>query len=92
MEVAIQRDRLSRASELTQIEHIARHYAANFQAARDIIEIVKLGSYAVPLDENASACVRMLADQIRNNAACDLGVDLSWPNVRDEPQPPKTET
>ena len=80
MEIAIQRDRLSRASELTQIEHIARHYCAHFQAARDILEIVKLGRYSVPLDENASACVRMLAEQIRNNAAIDLGVDLSWPN------------
>lgn len=84
MELAIQRDRLSQSSELTQIKYIARHYAANFQTARDILEIVKLGSYTVPLDENASACVRMLADQIRNNAAADLGIELSWPNTPSE--------
>lgn len=85
MEVAIQHDRLSRASELAQIEAIALHYVAHFNTARDILEIVKLGRYSVPLDENASACVRMLADRIRNNHAHDLGIELSWPNNSAQP-------
>jgi hypothetical protein len=79
MEYAIQRDRLSRASELSQIEAIALHYVAHFNIARDILEIVKFGRYAAPLDEGASACLRMMADQIRNNHAHDLGIELSWP-------------
>ena len=80
-------DLMSRMSELQQAERIARHYLAHAASAQHLLKITELVRYGGELTDDTKAAVKYLADQIRNNHAHDLGIELSWPNVKGQTRP-----
>lgn len=82
MEVAMTYDLMSRMSELQQAERIARHYLSHAASAQHLLKITELVRYGGELTDDTKAAIKYLADQIRNNHAHDLGIELSWPNHR----------
>lgn len=81
MEVAMAFDLMSRLSELQQAERIARHYLSHAASAQHLLKITELVRYGGELTDDTKAAIKYLADQIRNNHAHDLGIELSWPNT-----------
>lgn len=85
-QVAVAHDLMSRMNELQQAEKIARHYLSHAASAQYLLKIVETARYGEMTDDTKAA-IKHLADQIRNNHAHDLGLELSWPNnkVRQAP-------
>ena len=87
IEVTMAFHMIGRMSELQQAERIASHYLSHAAHAQDILKIIELVRYGGELNDDTKAAIKYLTDQIRNNHAHDLGIELSWPNNRSSATP-----
>ena len=81
-QVAMAYEMMSRTNELQQADRIARHYLMHAATAQHLLKLIELTRYGDGLTDDAKAAIKYLADQIRDNHAHDLGIELSWPNVK----------
>jgi hypothetical protein len=60
-----------------QAERIAKHYVAHAVVARQILELVEMCRFR---DESPATkdLIAMLVEQIKNNHAHELGIELKW--------------
>lgn len=79
-QVAIANDIMGRMNEIQQAERIARHYLSHAANAQALLRIFDITRYDRELTEETQAAIKYIAQQIRNNHAYDLGIELSWTN------------
>lgn len=59
-------------------EAIARHYVANFNAAKDLLDICENRKRYAPSSDDIDALIQQLAGDIARAHARELGIELEW--------------
>jgi hypothetical protein len=60
-----------------QAEAIARHYLAQMQTARDLLEMVEMRRGAADRAQ-VDRCIVWAVESIQINHRCDFGIELAW--------------
>ena len=71
---------MSKMTELQQADRIAQHYLRHMATAQHLLKTIELVRYGEVTDD-VKAMIKYQADQIRNNHAYELGIELAWQNT-----------